>query len=193
MVSHPLRALAALVPVLTVAGLLVAAPSLAAQTLRIASPVSGATVAGMVEVSGTVDGNAGSAISVALAPQRFGDCATPIVEQTAVVGVSDDFAASISSATVADGRYCVIVTVGDGRLSTAVGDVTVLNDSGLADTFADTQLPTRALDDGDAAAADEALAGLADVQVLAPIVVGAAATLALVVLVLALVQRRRTE
>ncbi len=193
MLSHRLRALVALMPVLAVAGVLVAAPSLAAQSLRITSPLSGTTVAGIVEVSGTADGNAGSAISVALAPQRFGDCAAPMIEQSAVVGASGDFEASMSSAGVADGTYCVIVTVGDGRLSTAVGDVTVLNNSGLVDTLDDMQLPTLGLDEGDAAAADEALAVIADVQGLAPVVVGAAATLALIVLVLGLVQRRRPE
>ena len=192
MLSHRLRALLALVPVLALSGLLVASPSLAAQTLRITSPLAGTTVAGIVEVSGTADGNAGSPLSVALAPQRFGDCAAPLVEQTAVVGVSGDFAASISSTSVADGTYCVIVTVGDGRLSTAVGGVTVLNDSGLDDTLDDVQLPTRALFD-DAASSDEALRVIADVQFLAPVVVGAAATLALVVLVMGLLQRRRTE
>ena len=184
----------ALVPVLALAGLLVAAPSLASESLRITSPLAGSTVAGMVAVSGTADGSGGSTMTVALAPQRFGDCAAPLVQQTAVVESSGAFTALVSSAAVSDGTYCIIVTVGNGRLSTAVGDVTVANDSGLADSLGGTQLPTQPLDSADGVAStDAALAAIDDVQFLAPVVVGAAATLALVVLVLALVQRRRTE
>ncbi len=192
MLSHRLRALAALVPVLALGGLLVASPSLAAQSLRITSPVSGTTVAGVFDVTGTADGDATAEIAVALAPQTFGDCGAAVLERDAVVDASGGFAASIPSAAVADGVYCVIVTLGDGRLSTAVGDVTVRNASDLDESLEGPQLPTESLDD-ETVSTDAALAPIADAQLLAPLVVGAAATLALIVLVLALLQRRRSE
>ena len=172
--------------------MLAASPSLAAQSLRITSPVSGTTVAGLFDVTGTADGDASAEIAVALAPQTFGDCAAPVLERDAVVDASGGFAASIPSAAVADGVYCVIVTLGDGRLSTAVGDVTVRNASNLDESLEGPQLPTESLDD-ETVSTDAALAPLADTYLLAPLVVGSAATLALIVLVLALLQRRRTE
>ncbi|MBX9472316.1 hypothetical protein [Microcella sp.] len=192
MLSHRLRVLGALVPVLALAGLLVASPSLAAQSLRITSPVSGTTVSGLFDVTGTADGDASAEIAVALAPQTFGDCAAPVLERDAVVDAAGGFVASIPSAAVADGVYCVIVTLGNGRLSTAVGDVTVRNASNLDESLEGPQLPTESLDD-ETVSTDAALAPLADTYLLAPLVVGAAATLALIVLVLALLQRRRSE
>lgn len=192
MLSHRLRALVALVPVLALAGLIAASPSLAAQSLRITSPLAGSTVAGTFDVIGTAGGDGVSEIAVSLAPQRFGDCGAGVLERSAVVAASGGFAASIPSAAVADGMYCVIVTAGDGRMSTAIGDVTVRNASNLDETLEGAQLPTESLDD-EPLSTDAALGPLADVQLLAPVVVGAAATLALIVLVLALLQRRRSE
>jgi hypothetical protein len=192
MLSHRLRALIAIVPALALGGLLVASPSFAAQSLRITSPVAGTTVVGTFAVTGTADGSTSMDISVTLAPQRFGDCGGAVLERAAVVDASGSFAASIPSAAVADGLYCVVVTVGDGRLSTAVGDVTVRNASNLDESLEGPQLPTESLDD-ESTMTDAVLAPIGDVQLLAPLVVGAAAALTLVVLVLGLVQRRRTE
>lgn len=192
MLSHRLRTLGTLVPVLAVAGLLVASPSLAAQSLRITSPVAGTTVSGFFDVTGTADGDASADIAVALAPQTYGDCAAPVLERPAEVDASGGFAASIPSAAVADGVYCVIVTLGDGRLSTAVGDVTVRNASTAGESLDGPQLPTQSLDD-ESSSTDAALAPIVDAHLLAPLVVGSAATLALIVLVLGLLQRRRSE
>lgn len=192
MLSHRLRALVALVPVLALAGLIAASPSLAAQSLRITSPLAGTTVAGTFDVVGTAGGDGVSEIAVALAPQTFGDCGAAVLERPAVVAASGGFAASIPSAAVTDGMYCVIVTVGDGRMSTAVGNLTVRNASDLDESLEGAQLPTESLDD-ESMSTDAALGPLADVQLLAPVVVGAAATLALIVLVLALLQRRRSD
>ena len=192
MLSHRLRVLLALAPALALGALLIASPSVAAQSLRITSPVSGTTVAGVFNVTGTADGDATAEIAVALAPQTFGDCAAPVLERPAVVDASGGFAASIPSAAVADGIYCVIVTLGDGRLSTAVGDVTVRNSSNLDESLDGPQLPTESFDD-EPGSTDAVLAPLVDTQLLAPLVVGSAATLALIVLVFGLLQRRRTE
>ncbi len=192
MLSHRLRALGAIVPAIVLAGLIAASPSLAAQSLRITSPVSGTTVAGIFDVTGTADAEASTPIAVALAPQTFGDCGAAVLERAAVLDAEGDFAASIPSAAVADGVYCVIVTVGAGALSTAVGDVTVRNASNLDESLEGPQLPTQSLDD-ESSPTDAALAPVADVHLLAPVVVGAAATLALIVLVLGLLQRRRSE
>lgn len=190
MLSHRLRALGGILPALVLAGVLAASPSLAAQSLRITSPLAGTTVAGAFAVTGTADASAD--ITVALAPQSFGDCAAVVLERSATVDASGDFAASIPSATVADGLYCVIVTANDGRLSTAVGDITVRNDSGLDETLDGPQLPTESYGEHEQST-DAELVPLVDAQWLAPVVLGAAATLALLVLVFGLLQRRRTE
>lgn len=190
MLSHRLRALAALAPAVALAGLLVASPGFAAQSIRITSPISGATVAGVFEVAGVV-GVSSTDIQVALATQTFGDCASVVLEQPADVDDSGAFTTSIQSATVADGVYCVVVTADDGRLSAAVGDVTVNNAAGIDDSLGGPQLPTQPIDDGSAASTDARLGPIATLPSLAPIVVGAAAALAMLVLVLALLQRRR--
>jgi hypothetical protein len=192
MLLHRLRALVALAPAVALAGLLVASPGFAAQSIRITSPLSGTTVAGVFEVTG-VAGGVSDGISVALATQTYGDCGAVALEQPADVDDSGGFAASIQSSAVADGVYCVIVTADGGRLSTAVGDVTVNNSASVGDSLAGTQLPTRPLDDPSAASTDARLASIANLQLLAPVVLGAAAMLALLVLVLALLQRRRAS
>lgn len=193
MLSHRLRALAAFVPALAVSGLLVTGPSFAAQTIRITTPIAGTTVAGVFEVAGVTGGDTSADVSVALAAQSFGDCASVALEQMADVDDSGAFATSIQSGAVADGVYCVIVTGDGGRLSTAVGDITVNNASDLDDSLSGPQLTTEPLDSGAGAPTDALLGPIADVQFLAPVVVGAAATLALLVLVFALLQRRRTD
>ncbi len=193
MLPHRLRALLAIVPALALGGLLVASPGFAAPSISITSPLSGATVAGVFEVAGVAGDDLISGVSVALATQTYGDCASVALEQQANVDDAGTFTASIQSAAVADGVYCVIVTADDGRLSTAVGDVTVDNGVGLDGSLAGPQLPTESLGAGSAASTDARLASVVNLQSLAPVIVGAAATLALLVLVLALLQRRRTS
>ncbi|MDO9590264.1 MAG: hypothetical protein Q7J04_03890, partial [Microcella sp.] len=68
MLSHRVRILGGLVPALVLAGLLAASPGLAAQSLRITSPLAGETIAGIFEVTGTANGDAAAEVSVALAP-----------------------------------------------------------------------------------------------------------------------------
>ncbi len=192
MLPHRLRALVALAPAVALTGLLVASPGFAAQSIHITTPISGTTVAGVFEVAG-VTGGLSDDISVALASQTFGDCASVALEQAAEVDDSGAFATSIQSAAVADGVYCVIVTADGGRLSTAVGDVTVNNSASVDDSLAGPQLPTQPLDDSSATATDARLGSVANLPALAPVVLGAATMLAVIVLVLAMLQRRRTN
>lgn len=185
MLSSRLRSLSGLIPAVVLAGLLAASPSLASQSLRITTPVGGTTVSGMFDVAGRA--GADTDVTISLAPQTFSECGATVHDVAVTADGDGDFAASIQSAVVADGVYCVIAVVGDGRLSTAVGDITVLN-SENADLDG-PQLPTESLDDE--TVTDAALAPLADAAALAPVVLGAAATLALVVLVFGQLQRRR--
>jgi hypothetical protein len=192
MLFHRLRTLGGIVPAIVLAGLIAASPAFASHSLRITSPVAGTTVAGIFDVTGMAGGDASTEIAVALAPQTFGDCGAAVLERPAVVDATGSFAASIPSAAVADGVYCVVVTVGDGRLSTAVGDVTVRNAVDLDASLDGPQLPTESFDD-ESNSTDAALAQIVNAPLLAPVVVGAAATLALIVLVLGLLQRRRSQ
>ena len=186
MLSPRLRSLSGLIPAVVLAGLLAASPSLASQSLRITTPVGGTTVSGMFDVAGRA--SADTDVTISLAPQTFSECGATVHDLRATSDGDGDFATSIQSAVVADGVYCVIAVVGDGRLSTAVGDITVLNSS--HDDLDGPQLPTESLpDEIEETVTDAALTPLADAAVLAPVVLGAAATLALVVLVFGQLQR----
>lgn len=185
MASTRLRLLSSLVPTIVLAGLVVASPSLAAPWLQVSAPLAGQTVTGEFVVSGDVGGDSQSAVSIALAPQTFDSCGAPSYTVSAEL-VGTAFSVSIPNRSVADGTYCVVVIADDGRLSTAVGNVvvaSVIDDS--------TTLPTLSL--AETAATDLAFWPLADATALAPIVLGAAASLALIVLVLGHVQRRRRD
>lgn len=185
MLSPRLRTLSGVIPAIVLAGLLAASPSLASQSLRITTPVGGTTVSGMFDVAGRA--SADTDVTLSLAPQTFSECGATVHDVAVRAGSDGTFATSIQSAVVADGVYCVIAVVADGQLSTAVGDITVLNSEN--DALDGPQLPTESLDDDPVT--DAALAPLADASVLAPVVLGAAATLALVVLVFGQLQRKR--
>ncbi|WP_439564433.1 hypothetical protein [Microcella sp.] len=185
MISHRLRAVVAGIPIAVLSTMLIASPGFAAESLRISTPLAGSTVSGALAIEGSIAG--GSPVDLGLAPQNLGDCGTPLVESSATVA-GDQFSTSIATTAVPDGTYCVIAVADAGRLSAVVADITV--DNTVTEPLEGLQLPTESLDGGTTVAA--APAPFAELAVLGPLVLGATAALAVIVLGLGLWAKRRT-
>ncbi len=159
--------------------LAIATPAAAATSLRITSPLAGTTVAGDLIVRGEVRASTATDVTVSIAPQSLGDCGAPVAEQQLTVEPDAPFVASFSTLSMQNGRYCVLAIADNGRLSTAVGDVTVDNGDAL-------QLPTFSLDEQgeqspSTTAQDAALVPPGELRVLGPVVLALAAALAVLV------------
>lgn len=157
----------------------------AATTVSITSPAAGDTVAGDLRVEGTLGGRGEAELTVGLAPQTLGDCGPTAIEQNAAVAAGEPFSVSVDTSTLASGTYCAVVLVDGGRLSAAVGDVTIepafASDGGL-------QLPTLALP-GDTPST--VVAAPVGAEVLIPTALGTVAAVSVVVLSVGLAIRRR--
>jgi hypothetical protein len=144
MMSHRLRAAVAGVPIVLLSTLLLASPALAADALRITSPVAGSSVSGPLTVEGEVAASRPLDVDLSLAPQVLGDCGAPAVTSRAA-DVDGAFSASIPTAGLADGTYCLIAVADDGRLSTVLADITVSNEITPGEEVDGFQLSTEAL------------------------------------------------
>lgn len=185
MISHRLRAVVAGIPIAVLSTVLIASPGFAAESLRISTPLSGATVSGPLIIEGSIAGDAAD-LDLGLAPQSLGDCGSPLVE-TSIALAGEQFSTSIATAAVPDGTYCLIAVADAGRLSTVVADITI--DNSATAPLEGLQLPTESFDDAATAAVASPLGELA---VLGPLALGVTAALAVVVLGLGLWAKRRT-
>lgn len=189
MISHRLRAVVAGIPIAVLSTLLIASPGFAAESLRISTPLAGATVSGPLVIEGSIDGEVAD-LDLGLAPQSLGDCGSPLVE-TSIALAGEQFTTSISTAAVPDGTYCLIAVADAGRLSTVVADITV--DNSATAPLEGLQLPTESLDGGTTVAEAPVVDSLlGDLAVLGPLALGVTAVLAVLVLGLGLWARRRT-
>lgn len=186
--SHRLRAVVAGLPFAVLATVLIASPGVAAESLRIDAPLSGATVSGVLLIEGSVAGQAAD-LELALAPQSLGDCGSPLASASIALA-GEQFGTSISTAAVPDGTYCLVAVADAGRLSTVVADITV--DNSVTGPLEGLQLPTQSFDGGATVAEASAVSPLGDLAVLGPLVLGATAALAVFVLGLGLWTKRRT-
>lgn len=157
----------------------------AVDSLRITSPTQGETVAGDLRVEGIVGGAGDVDVTLSLAPQVLGDCRPSVLDRVVTVSAGEPFAVSIVTAGLDEGTYCVVAVADEGRLSAAVGDVTIEPGLSELDGF---QLPTLPLDGGD-------VRGVAptgsDAAVIVPIALGSVAAVSVVVLSVGLFYRRR--
>lgn len=181
-------------PLLAVSAVLVVSPGFAADSLVISSTLSGSTVSGEVLVEGSMLGENVELVTLALAPQTLVDCGEPIA-QSVVETDENRFSGSLTTTTVPDGAYCIIAVADDGRLSAALGGITVDNAVELRDSLDDLQLPTRSLDDtaSSPVIATASPSGFGDLSVLGSIVLAATAGLAVGVLALGFWARRRAS
>jgi len=194
MTSHRLRALVAGVSVAALTTVIIGSPGFAAESLSISTPLAGATVSGSLIVEGSVAGGEVVDLDLGLAPQNLGDCGTPLIESR-VADAGEQFSTSIETTEVPDGTYCLIAVADAGRLSTVVADITVNNALTDGESLDGFQLPTESLGGDEAPEAPVAIADplLRDIAVLGPLVLGATAALAVIVLGLGLWARRRTS
>lgn len=176
--------------------LAVATPSVAADSLRITSPLSGATVVGDVRIEGIVAGSGTVDLSLAISEQRFGECGPLATERRTEVEAGTPFAMTIATTDISDGVYCIVAVADSGRLSAAVGDVTIDNGIDELDGF---QLPTLEDPSGEpvppteepvASGSTGAPSGL---EIIVPAVFGAVAVLALLVMSMGLLYRRHLQ
>lgn len=189
MISHRLRAVVAGIPIAVLSTVLIASPGFAAESLRIATPLAGATVSGQLIIEGSIAGDAAD-LDLGLAPQNLGDCGSPLVE-TSIALAGEQFTTSIPTAALPDGTYCLIAVADAGRLSTVVADITV--DNSATAPLEGLQLPTESLDGGTTVAEAPVVDSLlGDLAVLGPLALGVTAVLAVLVLGLGLWARRRT-
>lgn len=192
MISHRLRVVASGVPIVLMSALLVAGPAFAADALRITTPLAGTTVSGPLTVEGVLAGENATDLELGLAPQVLGDCGAPLVSSSFSAG--GEFVASMPTAGLPDGAYCLIAVADGGRLSAVVADIAVTNASDEAAGLEGFQLPTQSL----GASATEVPAGtiasaqLDDVPALGAAVLAIALALAAVVMGTGLWVRRRT-
>ncbi|OYX54555.1 MAG: hypothetical protein B7Y93_05955 [Micrococcales bacterium 32-70-13] len=189
MISHRLRAVVAGIPIAVLSTVIIASPGFAAESLRIATPLAGATVSGQLIIEGSIAGDAAD-LDLGLAPQSLGDCGSPLVE-TSIALAGEQFTTSIPTAALPDGTYCLIAVADAGRLSTVVADITV--DNSATAPLEGLQLPTESLDGEETATQVPVVDSiLGDLAVLGPLALGATAVLAVIVLGLGLWARRRT-
>lgn len=189
MISHRLRAVVAGIPIAVLSTVIIASPGFAAESLRISTPLAGATVSGQLIIEGSIAGDAAD-LDLGLAPQSLGDCGSPLVE-TSIALAGEQFTTSIPTAALPDGTYCLIAVADAGRLSTVVADITV--DNSATAPLEGLQLPTESLDGGTTVAEAPVVDSLlGDLAVLGPLALGVTAVLAVLVLGLGLWARRRT-
>lgn len=189
MISHRLRAVVAGIPIAVLSTVIIASPGFAAESLRIATPLAGATVSGQLIIEGSIAGDAAD-LDLGLAPQSLGDCGSPLVE-TSIALAGEQFTTSIPTAALPDGTYCLIAVADAGRLSTVVADITV--DNAATGPLEGLQLPTESLNGEETATQVPVVDSiLGDLAVLGPVALGATAALAVIVLGLGLWARRRT-
>lgn len=176
----------------------IATPSLAADSLRITSPLSGATVVGDVRIEGVVAGSGTVDLTLAISEQRFGDCGPLATERRTEVEAGTPFAMTIATTDISDGVYCIVAVADSGRLSAAVGDVTIDNGIDELDGF---QLPTQTLPDSsplpveptEEPAASGSTTAPSGLEIIIPAVFGAVAVLALLVMSMGLLYRRHLQ
>jgi len=197
MLTHRVRALAASLPIVVLSAVLVASPGFAAESLGISTPLAGETVSGELLITGSIVGSvaAGEAgeVTVSLAPQTLGDCGSAVIESP-VVPLGQEFTTRLATITVPDGTYCLVAVADAGRLSTVVGDITVDNSVMEGESLDGFQLPTESLggEAGTVVTRTPNAVPFADFALLGPIVLGATATLAALVLGFALWARQRS-
>lgn len=177
--------------------LLLASPALAADALRITSPVAGTTVSGPLTVEGEVAGARALDVDLSLAPQVLGDCGAPAVTSRAAEVVGG-FSVSIPTAGLADGTYCLIAVADDGRLSAVLADITINNAITAGEDVDGFQLSTEALggaSGGTGASAAPFVASplLGDLPIVGSAVLALTMALAGVVLGTGLWARRRSD
>lgn len=144
MISHRLRAVVAGVPIVLMSALLATSPAFAADALRITSPLAGTTVSGPLTVEGAIAGDRAVDVELGLARQLLGDCGAPLVSSRVVDAVGG-FAASIPTAGLPDGTYCLIAVADTGRLSAVVADITLNNAFTEGEDVDGLQLSTESL------------------------------------------------
>lgn len=189
MISHRLRAVVAGIPIAVLSTVLIASPGFAAESLRISTPLAGATVSGQLIIEGSIAGDAAD-LDLGLAPQNLGDCGSPLVE-TSIALAGEQFTTSIPTAALPDGTYCLIAVADAGRLSAVVADITV--DNAATGPLEGLQLPTESLNGEETATQVPVVDSiLGDLAVLGTLALGATAVLAVIVLGLGLWARRRT-
>lgn len=173
---------------LSTALVLVASPGVAADALRITTPLAGTVVSGELYVAGTIAGQGEHELSLELSPQQFGECGAPVASTTTTVTAGEGFRALVDTMAVQDGTYCLVAVADRGRLSDVQADITV--DNAILRGF--IQLPTEALPEPtDGASAIEAAVPTESGPVIATAAFGLAGLLALAVAVIGLVSSRR--
>ncbi len=140
MISHRLRAAVAGVPIVLVSALLATGPVFASDALRITTALAGTTVSGPLTVQGVAAGDRVVDVQLGLAPQVLGDCGAPLVSSS--FAAAGDFIASIPTAGVPDGTYCLVAIADGGTRSAVVADIAVTNESNLTGELDGFQLPT---------------------------------------------------
>lgn len=173
---------------LSTALVLVASPGVAADALRITTPLAGTVVSGELYVAGTIAGQGEHELSLELSPQQFGECGAPVASTTTTVTAGEGFRALVDTMAVQDGTYCLVAVADRGRLSDVQADITV--DNAILRGF--IQLPTEALPEPtDGASAIEAAVPTESGPVIATATFGLAGLLALAVAVIGLVSSHR--
>lgn len=168
---------------------LVSSPVFAANSLRITTPLAGSVVSGELYVAGSIAGDGRHELTLALAPQKLGECGTAVAQITTTVNAADGFAAIVDTMAVADGTYCIIAVADRGRLSDVQSDITVSN----VFLRGDIQLPTLPLSEPtDGPAAIDAAMPAALGPALAAIAFGLAGLLGLGVVVFGIASSRKS-
>lgn len=120
--------------------LVASSPGLAADALRITTPLAGSVVSGELYVAGTIAGDGDHELTLQLSPQKLGECGAPVAETTTTVNAEAGFTALVDTMAVADGTYCLVAVADRGRMSDVQGDITI--DNAILRGFID--LPTLA-------------------------------------------------
>lgn len=185
--SHALR-LGLLSAVLSTSLVLVASPGIAADALRITTPVAGTVVSGELYIAGTIAGDGEHELTLQLAPQQLGECGTAVASTTTTVSAGTGFSALVDTLSVADGTYCLVAVADRGRLSDVQADIRI--DNAILRGF--IQLPTESLPEPtDGASAIEAAVPAESGPVIAIAAFGLAGLLAVSVAVYGIVSGRR--
>ncbi|KQV25751.1 MULTISPECIES: hypothetical protein [unclassified Microcella] len=168
--------------------ILVASPGIAADALRITTPVSGTIVSGELYIAGTIAGDGEHELTLQLAPQQLGECGSAVASTTTTVSARDGFSALVDTLTVADGTYCLVAVADRGRLSDVQADIRIDNE--ILRGF--IQLPTESLPEPtDGASAIEAAVPAESGPVIAVAAFALAGILALGVAVYGIASGRR--
>jgi len=168
--------------------LLVASPGLAADALRITTPLAGTVVSGELYVAGTIAGDGEHELTLQLSPQKLGECGAPVAETTTTVSAETGFTALVDTMAVDDGTYCLVAVADRGRMSDVQGDITI--DNAILRGFID--LPTLDLPEPtDGASAIEAAVPAESGPAIATAAFALAGVVAIVVAVIGIVSSRK--